>query len=303
MTVESIDQGTSDRDETLHFTDRLEYTAEQAETMETSRSPEFTLATIALDGCCRTGKGEQLNRLYGWFTSRGIPTMRLKGDGTRVGAGEAWHDLGSRYWTYRHDYHAGIHTPRTEWDVDAMTLSRENRVWKNALESMMQISRSRFGLIIYDRSILSRATLAMQRENLAPGEKLTKDQLYPPHLNTPGEPPITYDEVAPDMLFNLTAPQETLQSRISKDDYDRAFRMRAVWEYYDDFMNAKDALPEDTRTEIVDIDGEQELDLLTETILLRMMKRWPEINPLKEVKPMYTQYSSGDQALLIPGQQ
>lgn len=260
--------------------------------MNPVRGPEFTLGRIALDGCCRTGKGEQLQRLNAWFTARGVPTMRLKGDGTRLGAGEAWHDLGSRYWTYRHDYHAGIHTPRTEWDLDAMTLARENRVWEKALGDLARISRSRFALVIYDRSILSRATLAMQREKLVKDQRLKDEQMYPPHLNVPGEAPIAYADVQPDLLFNLTAPQEVLQSRIANDDYDRAFRMRAVWEYYQDFVDAVDALPASTRTKVVTLDGEGDLEELTASILDHIFDCWPELRPLTEVEPMYTQYTA-----------
>lgn len=258
---------------------------------ESIRTPEYNVGKVALDGCCRVGKGEQLKALNHYFTSRGVPTMVLKGDGTRLGAGESWHDLGSRYWTYRHDYHAGIHTPRTEWDVDAYTLARENRVWLRALSDITRISRSRFAVAVFDRSIISRATLAMQREGLNDGEKLTEDMMWPPHIQIPGEE-ITYAETQPDILFNLTAPQEVLESRIAPNDYDKAFRMRAVYEYYDDFVAAKNALPESTTTEIVDLDGLAPVEETTEVIIDHLIKRYPEIAPLSEVKPMYEKYSS-----------
>jgi|GEM_PF-891441 len=255
-----------------------------------NRSTEFVVGKIALDGCCRTGKGEQLKALNSYFTSRGVPTMVLKGDGTRLGAGESWHDLGSRYWTHRHDYHAGLHTPRAEWDVDAYTLARENRVWLRTLGEIAVISRSRFALAIFDRSIISRATLALQREGLTEG-KLTEDQMWPPHLQIPGEE-ISYEETQPDVLFNLTAPQEVLESRISQSDYDRAFRMRAVYEYYDDFVRAKEALPESTKTKIIDLDGEAPITENTSIILNHLGQEYPEVEQLKVVQPMYERYTS-----------
>ncbi|MDQ5972348.1 MAG: hypothetical protein QG553_507 [Patescibacteria group bacterium] len=250
---------------------------------------EFRVGKIALDGCCRVGKGEQLKALNSYFTSRGVPTMVLKGDGTRLGAGEAWHDLGSRYWTHRHDYHAGLHTPRTEWDVDAYTLARENRVWLGALGDIARISRSRFAAAILDRSIISRATLALQREGSVEG-KLTEEQMWPPYLQIPGEE-ITYEETMPDILFNLTAPQTVLESRISQDDYDRAFRMRAVYEYYDDFLRAKDALPESTTTTIIDLDGEAPVSETTGVILDHLAAMYPEVDQIRSVSPMYEQYT------------
>lgn len=255
-----------------------------------NRQVEFVVGKIALDGCCRTGKGEQLKALNAHFTSRGVPTMILKGDGTRLGAGESWHDLGSRYWTHRHDYHAGLHTPRTEWDVDAYTLARENRIWLTALEGIARVSRSRFALAIFDRSIISRATLAIQREGLTEG-KLTEEQMWPPHIQIPGEE-ITYDETQPDILFNLTAPQEVLEGRISQTDYDRAFRMRAVYEYYDDFVRAKEALPEGTRTKIVDLDGEAPIQTITSAILSHMAEIYPEVHQINNVPQMYPNYSA-----------
>lgn len=255
------------------------------------RDEEFVVAKIALDGCCRVGKGEQLKALNAHFTSRGVPTMVLKGDGTRLGAGEAWHDLGSRYWTHRHDFHAGLHTPRSEWDVDAMTLARENRVWIGALSQIAEISRSRFALGIFDRSIISRATLALQREKLGEGERLTVEQMYPSHLQIPGDE-ISYDEVQPDILFNLTAPQDVLETRISESDYDRAFRMRAVYEYYNDFIRAKSALPEGTTTEIIDLDGEAPVAENTAIILEHLERVFPEVRQIREVEPMYTKYTS-----------
>lgn len=255
-----------------------------------NRDVEFVVGTVALDGCCRTGKGEQLRALYGHFTSRGVPTMILKGDGTRLGAGEAWHDLGSRYWTHRHDYHAGLHTPRSEWDVDAYTLARENRVWLQTLADISKISRSRFALALFDRSIISRATTSLQREGIKEG-KLTEDQMWPPHLQIPGEE-ITYEETQPDILFNMTAPQDTLEGRITRDDYDRAFRMRAVYEYYDDFVRAKDVLPEGTKTKIVDLDGEAPIEETTAIILEHLGLIYPEVRQLAVVPPMYEKYSS-----------
>ncbi len=254
-----------------------------------NRDMEFIVGTVALDGCCRTGKGEQLRALYGHFTARGIPTMVLKGDGTRLGAGEAWHDLGSRYWTHRHDYHAGLHTPRSEWDVDAYTLARENRVWLKALADIGRISRSRFALALFDRSIISRATTSIQREGLTEG-RLTEEQMWPPYIQIPGEE-ITYEETQPDILFNMTAPQDILEGRITQADYDRAFRMRAVYEYYDDFVRAKDALPEGTRTKIVDLDGEAPIAENTATILDHLGQLYPEVGQLKVVPPMYEKYS------------
>lgn len=177
--------GSADAHETSAQTQPFELPVLGKETVA-FRDTEYLVGTIALDGCCRTGKGEQLRALNAHFTSRGIPTMLLKGDGTRLGAGEAWHDLGSRYWTYRHDYHAGIHTPRTEWDIDAYTLARENRVWLRTLADIARISRSRFAIAIFDRSIISRATLAVQREGLMEG-KLTPEQMWPPHIQIPAK--------------------------------------------------------------------------------------------------------------------
>ncbi len=251
--------------------------------------PEYRIGKVALDGCCRAGKGEQLRALHGFFTSRGVPAMVLKGDGTRLGAGEAWHDLGSRYWTHRHDYHAGLHTPREEWDVDAYTLARENRVWVRSLSDIARISRSRFGVAIFDRSIISRATLALQREGITEG-RLTGEQMWPQHIQIPGEE-ITYEETMPDILFNLTAPQAVLESRISQDDYDRAFRMRAVYEYYDDFVRAKDALPEGTTTKIVDLDGEAPIAENTGIIISELTQIFPEVGQISEVPQMYSKYS------------
>lgn len=255
------------------------------------RDEEFVVGKIALDGCCRTGKGEQLKALNAHFTSRGVPTMVLKGDGTRLGAGESWHDLGSRYWTHRHDFHAGLHTPREEWDVDAMTLVRENQVWVDALSRIAEISRSRFALAIFDRSIISRATLALQRERMGEGQRLTVDQMYPPRLQVPGSE-VSYDEIQPHILFNLTAPQEVLETRISETDYDRAFRMRAVYEYYDDFVRAKNALPEGTTTEIIDLDGEAPIEENTQIILGHLEGMFPEVRQIREVEPMYPGYTA-----------
>lgn len=262
--------------------------ASQSEAL--SQEPaEFKVGKIALDGCCRTGKGEQLKALHGFFTSRGVPAMVLKGDGTRLGAGAEWHDLGSRYWTLRHDYHAGLHTPYEEWDVDAYTLARENRVWVDSLAEVARISRSRFAAAIFDRSIISRATLALQREGMSEGT-LTPDQMWPPHIQTPGEE-ITYAETMPDVLFNLTAPQEILEQRISQEDYDRAFRLRAVYDYYDDFVRAQKALPEDTTTKIIDLDGTAPIEETTQLIIGHLGDTYPEVKQVIEVPVMYPQYS------------
>lgn len=264
--------------------------ADEREIRILSEHADYVIGKIALDGCCRTGKGVLINSLYGYFTSRGVPTMVLKGDGTRLGAGEAWHDLGSRYWTYRHDYHGGLQTPRTEWDIDAYTLARENRVWLRALGDIAMISRSRFAVALFDRSIISRATLAMQREGVREG-RLTEDQMWPLHIQIPGQE-ITYAETQPDILFNVVAPQDILEDRIPEGDYDRLFRNRAIYEYYDDFMRAKDMLPIDTKTVIIDIDGEVPIPENTEVILKHLGAMFPEIEQIRCVQPMYESYSS-----------
>ena len=253
---------------------------------------EFVMAKIAFDGCCRVGKGEQLQRLDAYLTSRGVPTMVLKGDGTRLGAGEAWHDLGSRSWTQVHDYFAGLHPPLVEWDRAAYDLARENQAWLTALGRIAVVSRSRFSAAIFDRSIISRATLALEREQLAEGQTLTADQMYPPSIQF--EAPVSYWDTTPDILFNLSAPQEALLERISPSDYDRAFRVRAVKDYYKYFMRAKDVLPEGTATKIVELDGLMPLDELSEIVVAELEAQYPEMVQLREVQPMYTQYTSNE---------
>jgi hypothetical protein len=257
--------------------------------IERNEKDDLHIARVALDGCCRVGKGEQLAALYAYFTSKGVPTMILKGDGTRMGAGQEWHDLGSRYWTHRHDFHSGMHTPKEEWDIDAFMLARENRVWLEALEKISRISRSCFAIAIYDRSIISRATLAMQRAGISEGN-LTEEQMWPDHLQKSGEE-ITYEESQPEVLFNLTAPQPVLRGRISQNDIDRAFRFRAVHEYYDDFLKAKEVLPISTKTQIIDLDGEAPIKVLTKQILKYLSQIYPDVKELEGVKAMYPEYS------------
>jgi hypothetical protein len=251
--------------------------------------PEFRTAAIAFDGCCRVGKGEQLRELHSYFTSRGVPAMVLKGDGTRLGCGEAWHDLGSRYWTHTHDYHAGIHTPYEEWDRAAYDLARENIAWLNALKRIAFISRSRFAAAIYDRSIISRATLALQREMSEPGERLSPEQMWPSHLQT--EERISYYDTTPDILFNLSAPQEELHKRIQPSDYDRAFRVRAIDIYYDCFMRAKNALPKGTTTTIIELDGLMPVKELAAIVIEHLEEMYSEVLQLRDVMPMHTEYT------------
>lgn len=216
--------------------------------------------------------------------------MVLKGDGTRLGAGEAWHDLGSRYWTHVHDYFAGLHPPLEEWDRSAYDLARENKAWLGALGRISVVSRSRFAAAIYDRSILSRATLALEREGTPEGVRLTPEQMYPRHIQY--EEPVDYVETVPDILFNLTAPQEVLLDRIAPEDYDRAFRLRAVQDYYSYFMRAKDSLPEGTETTIIDLDGLQPIDAITGAVREHLEDFYEEMRQLKTVQPMYAQYTS-----------
>lgn len=259
------------------------------ENTETVRSPEFALAQIAFDGCCRVGKGEQLKELHGYLTSRGVPSMVLKGDGTRLGAGEAWHDLGSRAWTYVHDYFGGMHPPLEEWDKASYDLARENKAWVTALQRIAVVSRSRFAAAIYDRSIISRATLALERENLPEGQRLTAEQMYPARIQT--EEPVNYYATMPDILFNLVAPQEVLMERIQPDDYDRAFRVRAVNDYFGYFRRAKDSLPEGTTTKIVELDGLQPIDYVADQVREHLEDTYPEFVQLRDVKPMYANHT------------
>ncbi len=217
--------------------------------------------TLGFEGPNRVGKGTQCALLQAWLTRQGIPSLLVRGDGSRAGKGATPGDPPSRWWQQMdrrlHSAQATYH----DWNVAAVRLARELLVWRDrVLPRCVAAQGAPFGVLLVDRSLLSRAMLlrAMQPGDPSP-------DLYPEEAQSRGRW-ITPEAVCPDLIFALNAPREVLLSRLSPLDPKYAFRRRLIEETSEGFRDVVRFLPEGLQDRVVDVDAAQPIEEIAKTI-------------------------------------
>ncbi len=208
------------------------------------------ILTLGFEGPNRVGKGTQCALLQAWLTNLGIPSLLVRGDGSRTGRGATPGDPSSRWWQQMDGWLHSAQATYHDWNMAAVRLARELLVWRDrVLPRCVAAQGAPFGVLLVDRTLLSRAMLvrAMQPGDPSP-------DLYPEEAQSRWRW-ITPETVCPDLIFALNAPREVLLSRLSPLDPKYAFRRRLIEETSKGFRDAVQFLPKGLQDRIVDVDA------------------------------------------------
>ncbi|MDE1848646.1 MAG: hypothetical protein KGH55_01280 [Nanoarchaeota archaeon] len=213
--------------------------------------------SIGFDGLNSSGKGTQI-RLFGYFLEQGgIPSIILRGDGTRSGLGREDYDPRSEWWKSNYEFLLDkSDNPIEKLNLQYQRLAREYRIVRKRVEKSWGRS-----VIILDRSYVSRYFTLKQFIPQISMEASLKS--YNPK-NGEFIPPII-----PDRTIILKVPKSSLIERLLKKEDLRSPRGKAVINIieknYDLFMEI--LLELEGRKDIVIIDGDRdEKDINNEII-------------------------------------
>jgi thymidylate kinase len=134
----------------------LNYGGSESEFPFTDKTPKVFV--IAFDGVNRCGKGMQCELLAHKLELRGIPCVVIRGHGTRSASGSSLGDPKSKFWSdmAAREMHSSF--VEEDWHLCARRLARELICWKKRwLPRIMRIEKKPFGVLIVDRSLISRA--------------------------------------------------------------------------------------------------------------------------------------------------
>lgn len=210
-------------------------------------SLENRINVFSIDGLNRCGKGTQTTLLKNHFKDKGYFCEILRGDGSRPGVGsEGFYDPYSDFWINlkRRLY------PSTDeefdfevWNLAARKLNRENRHFIEEIVPKL-LNERRGGVVLMDRSHLSRLFVLMQSDPHASFSQVASNEF-----------------VHPNHYFVLDVPKDELLVR-NKDDSEGklSFRQRVVRDHYETFYAMLDKLPKEVRQKVTRIDGTQKID-------------------------------------------
>jgi thymidylate kinase len=220
------------------------------------------IITIGFDGPNRVGKGTQCIRLQKWLADHEIPSLIIRGAGSRRGKGEQPGDPQSLWWQ---EVNLWLHTPQAschDWNMTAYRLARELLVWRDrVLPNWVKSAGQEFGVLIVDRSLLSRTMIprAMGLADIA-------HNLYPEQARLKGRR-IWPELVCPDLIFNLTAPWWILNARLDSSDPKYEFRKKVIAETYHWFKDAVTYLSKPLQARVVEIDSSRDIEVVFSDVL------------------------------------
>lgn len=240
---------------------------------------ENKIFSIALEGLHRSGKGTQIELLKNKLKEVGIPCVSIKGEGYRQGSGVSKEDPESDFWKkISEQLKSGADWDL--WDEASYRLARELIVWRERILSK-EITKSLapFGVLLIDRSLISKANLKNLQLKPPPEKIFSNEELYPPESQHHKK--ITVDMILPDLIIELFAPKEILLTRLDASDQDYDFRKNNIENKYKQYIEAKEHLPEEIKNRIVNIDSSGEPDEVYKKILEEIKTRFPELKVLK----------------------
>ncbi len=231
------------------------------------------VVTIGIDGLNRSGKGTQLNLLRHYFEDRGIHAVIVRGDGSREGKGFSEGDPKNEWWQGFRQRLSETQTAAQHfacWNDAANVLATELLEWREQLlPTQIKAAGATYSVLLLDRSLLSRLLLVFDERRV-----LDLETLY---SGTYQDAPITWRRVAPDIILTLAANQDTLLSRLEKDDPKYDFRRRMICDKHNLFEEVMGNLP----TEIAQITRVIEANATIDTV-------WQ--NCLREVRRLLARF-------------
>jgi len=233
---------------------------------------EIEIISIGFDGPNRAGKGTQCALLRDWLAERAIPTLIVRGDGSRTGSGERPEDPPSAWWRAASRRLYRLPANYEEWNLAAYRLARELVVWRDrVLPRLVRAQGRRLGVLLVDRSLLSRAMIlrAMGAPDIA-------SALYAERYRAKGRQ-IFPDLVCPDLIVNLTAPRWVLAARLDPGDPKVEFRKRLIEETCDWFGDAVAYIPRHLRPRVVEVDASEEVERVFRRVVSLLQARFESL--------------------------
>lgn len=251
-------------------------------------SQKKEVISIAFEGMHRVGKGAHIELLKSRLAESGILAIDIRGDGLRTGKGETAGDPYSEWWLKFNQELQELRKKQddkdvTEWDKTAYRLARELIVWRDRLLSrQVKESESLFGVLIMDRSLLSRAAFIKHHLQPSPEKNFSSEDLYPKHVQHRKK--ITVDMILPDLIIELVAPKEVLMARLNSNDPKYKIRKQNIENMYDAYINAKSHLSKEIRERIATIDSSRDQETVFTEIENIIKQRFPDLFVLSKLK-------------------
>ncbi len=241
------------------------------------------IISIGLEGPNRAGKGTQCALLQDWLAERAVPSLIVRGDGSRTGSGEQPGDPPSAWWQAANRCLHAIHdlpVDYEEWNRAAYRLARELVVWRDrVLPRLVERQGQRLGVLLVDRSLLSRTMIPR-----AMGATDVAGALYAERYRTKGRR-ISPDLVCPDLIVNLTAPRRVLAARLDPGDPKFEFRKRLIEETCDWFGDAVAYIPRRLRPRVVKVDASEETERVFRRVVSLVQTHFESLWRLDRVEP------------------
>lgn len=179
---------------------------------------------ISFDGLNRAGKGTQIKLLRDSFESDDYLVEVLKGDGSRPGLGSSdFYDPISSFWQ---QWQKKEKKSIDDWTFAANILASENYLRCVELSAEAK-KKDRMGIVLLDRSHLSRWYMLRKQNSFLPFESCLKEPT-----------------VHPNIYFVLDVPKETLLNRNSYDNPEKAeFRRKVVLTSYEHWTATFELVP------------------------------------------------------------
>lgn len=231
------------------------------------------IQVIAFDGLNRCGKGTQADLLQFHLLEMNVFSIVVRGDGSREGLGESQSDPKSLWWsTFRTRLNGLEGTSRWFdcWNEAACLLAHEFIHWKTVVvPAMMRTARYRHGVLLVDRSLISRIMVLRQAN-----EYNGPDSLY-----TVGGLPqgINWENVLPDVLFNFHVPRRVLLSRLDQNDPKYQFRRSIIECHHSLHVSVSRSLPEPILARTIPLDGDRDPNDIHAEIFEAVM---PSLQPM-----------------------
>ena len=182
------------------------------------------LLVISFDGLNRAGKGTQTKLLRELFESEDYLVEVLRGDGSRPGQDSSdVYDPISSFWQ---QWQKIKNKSLANWNYAAEILRNEN--YLRCVEVSTEAKkRGQKGIVLLDRSPLSRWYMLRKQDSFLPFESCLKEP-----------------EVHPNLYFVLDVPKEVLLSRNSEDNPEKAeFRRKVILTSYDHWTTTLELVP------------------------------------------------------------
>jgi len=227
--------------------------------------------TVAFEGLHRSGKGTQIEIIKQRLDELGVPSIVIRGAGSRENKGEDVGDKYSEWWESHLKKIKGPVSTKEDWIEGARRLARETLVFRDRIlpqyAQEMGVNRA---VLLIDRTILSH--LAIIDDKTKDALNIDEEHVYGKRDERNRILPETR-EIFPDVIFYLKAKPEVLLSRLDPNDPKFEFRKKNILENTTSFDTAIEALPTDLKEDIINIDASQKSEVVAEEIFRILTKK------------------------------